>query len=97
MNRLSSQQADDMIRDVSSEEIKSVIFSIGDDKSPGPDGFTAAFFKHAWDTVGTEVVNAVREFFVTGKLLKEVNHTIIALIPKVSSPTRITDYRLISC
>lgn len=38
-----------------------------------------------------------RNFFVNGKLLKEVNHTIIALLPKVNSPTRITDFRPISC
>ncbi|PWA66686.1 reverse transcriptase domain, Reverse transcriptase zinc-binding domain protein [Artemisia annua] len=51
----------------------------------------------AWDIVGRDVVNAVREFFTSGKLLKEVNYTIIALIPKVSSPIRINDYQPISC
>nr|GFA57722.1 zinc knuckle CX2CX4HX4C [Tanacetum cinerariifolium] len=54
-----------------------------DDKSPGPDGYTATFFKEAWTIVGDEVANAIREFFTNGKLLKELNHTIIALIPKV--------------
>ncbi|GJY60082.1 sodium/hydrogen exchanger 6 [Tanacetum coccineum] len=32
-----------------------------------------------------------------GKPLKEVNHTLISLIPKVSTPSRINDYRPISC
>nr|GEX06109.1 hypothetical protein [Tanacetum cinerariifolium] len=59
------------------------LFSMGDDKSPGPDGYTATFFKEAWTIVGDEVANAIREFFTNGKLLKELNHTIIALIPKV--------------
>ncbi|GJT70898.1 putative RNA-directed DNA polymerase, eukaryota, reverse transcriptase zinc-binding domain protein [Tanacetum coccineum] len=49
------------------------------------------------DIVAIDVTNAVREFFINGKLLKEVTHTIIALIPKVASPYRINDYRLISC
>lgn len=40
---------------------------------------------------------AIREFFVTGKLLGELNSSIISLIPKVSSPTKVTDYRPISC
>ncbi|GJR90251.1 hypothetical protein Tco_0214262, partial [Tanacetum coccineum] len=67
------------------------------DKSPGLDGYTAAFFKEAWDIVGQDVINAVKEFFANGKIPKELNHTIIALIPKVHTPTRVNDYRLISC
>ncbi|GKF32427.1 putative reverse transcriptase domain, reverse transcriptase zinc-binding domain protein, partial [Tanacetum coccineum] len=73
------------------------MFSMSNDKSPGPDGFTAAFFKETWDIVASDVVKAVQEFFVNGNLLKELNHTIIALIPKVISPTRINDYHPISC
>ncbi|GKC26909.1 putative RNA-directed DNA polymerase [Tanacetum coccineum] len=72
-------------------------FSGRNDKSPGLDGFTAAFFKEAWDIMASDVINAVKEFFVNGTLRKELNHRIIALIPKVSSPTRISDYRPISC
>ncbi|XP_071742048.1 uncharacterized protein [Rutidosis leptorrhynchoides] len=36
-------------------------------------------------------------FFDNGKLLSEINHTIIALLPKVQSPCKVTDYRPISC
>ncbi|GJZ73239.1 hypothetical protein Tco_0637385 [Tanacetum coccineum] len=79
------------------QEVKEAIFSMGNDKSPGPDGYTAAFFKEAWDIVSSDVTKAVQEFFINGKLLKELNHTIIALIPKVASPSRINDYRPISC
>nr|GEX66682.1 hypothetical protein [Tanacetum cinerariifolium] len=64
---------------------------------PGPNGFTAAFFKDTWDIIGVDVIKAVKEFFTNGRLLKELNHTIIALIPKVNSPARVTDYRPISC
>ena len=34
----------DLLRDVSDEEIQSTLFSIGDDKALGPDGFTVKFF-----------------------------------------------------
>ncbi|GJU04466.1 hypothetical protein Tco_1120896 [Tanacetum coccineum] len=50
----------------------------------------------AWDIVGCDVINAVREFFASKKLLKKVNHMAIALILKVTSPARINDYRPIS-
>ncbi|GJV15630.1 putative RNA-directed DNA polymerase [Tanacetum coccineum] len=94
---IDEQVAADMVRGVSDREIKEAMFSIGDDKAPGPDGYSAAFFKEAWSIVGTEVIKAIREFFINGKLLKELNHTIIALIPKVKTPSKVNDYRPISC
>ncbi|GJS24837.1 hypothetical protein Tco_0453469 [Tanacetum coccineum] len=69
--------------DVTDIEVKNVLFSIGDDKAPGPNSFTAAFFRKAWDVVGGDITYAIRDFFSNGKLLKELNHNIIALIPKL--------------
>ncbi|GKC34214.1 hypothetical protein Tco_1046598, partial [Tanacetum coccineum] len=63
---------------VTNQEVKDAIFSMGNDKSPGPDGYTTAFFKEAWDVLANDVTRAVQEFFTNGKLLKELNHTIIA-------------------
>ncbi|GJU13393.1 protein LAZ1 [Tanacetum coccineum] len=34
-----------MVRPVTNDEIKRVMFDIGDDKAPGPDGYTSTFFK----------------------------------------------------
>ncbi|XP_071739552.1 uncharacterized protein [Rutidosis leptorrhynchoides] len=95
--KLSIEQASDMIRSVSSEEVKHAIFEMGNNKSPSPDGYTVEFFKSAWHIVGEEITEAVREFFDNGQLLKEINHTIIALVPKVQSPSKVTDYRPIVC
>ncbi|GJU16817.1 hypothetical protein Tco_1144783 [Tanacetum coccineum] len=94
--KLDENVALDMTRAVTTQEVKSVLFSMGNDKSPGPDGFTVAFFKESWDIVSNDFVAAVGEFFTNSKILKELNHTIIALIPKVKSPTRVNDYRPIS-
>ncbi|KAL0302796.1 UNVERIFIED_CONTAM: hypothetical protein Sangu_3077600 [Sesamum angustifolium] len=55
---------------------------LGDDKAPGPDGYSSGFFKAAWPVIGEEVVKAILEFFTTGRLLKQVNTTMLALIPK---------------
>ncbi|GKA23097.1 putative RNA-directed DNA polymerase, eukaryota, reverse transcriptase zinc-binding domain protein [Tanacetum coccineum] len=49
------------------------------------------------DVVGAEVCDAVRDFFLNGQILKEINHTFIALIPKIPTPLRLNDYRPISC
>lgn len=50
-----------------------------------------------WDIVGLEVSNAVLEFFHNGKLLKEINHTILTLLPKTETPQNATEYRPIAC
>ncbi|GKD48807.1 protein LAZ1, partial [Tanacetum coccineum] len=54
------------------------------------------FFKKSWDVVGSDICLAVQDFFSNGKLLKELNHIILALIPTVSTSAKVTDYRPIS-
>ncbi|GKC17181.1 aspartic peptidase [Tanacetum coccineum] len=96
-NKVSGTSYLDMVRQVSDEEIKNSMFDIGDDRAPGLDGFTSAFFQKGWDIVRPDVCKAIRDFFTNGRLLKEINHTFISLIPKVHTPFRVNDYRMISC
>ena len=81
----------------SDAEIKNALFSIHSNKAPGPDGFNAFFFKETWTITGQLVTQAVKEFFITGELLKESNATLIALIPKIPNPSRMGEFRPISC
>jgi len=46
--------------------------------------------------IQTDVCQAIRSFFLEEKLLKQVNHTLIALIPKVDNPTTTAQFRPIS-
>ncbi|GJW51998.1 hypothetical protein Tco_0093349 [Tanacetum coccineum] len=96
-DQLSSDAAIHMVRNVTDNEIRDAIFFIGDNKASGPDGYSTAFFKEVWDIIAVDVIKAINEFFTNGVLLKELNHTIIALILKVTTPMRINDYRPISC
>ena len=73
------------------------MFSIDDSKAPGPNGFSSRFFKAAWSIIGSDVSAAVVSFFNLGSLLREINCTIIALVPKVPNPGSMHDYRPISC
>ncbi|XP_010463260.1 PREDICTED: uncharacterized protein LOC104743929 [Camelina sativa] len=82
---------------VTPEEIRSVVFSLSKNKAPGPDGFCVEFLTSQWDTVGNSVVEAVLEFFNTGKMLKQWNATILTLVPKIPNAQRITQFRPIAC
>ncbi|KAK4382248.1 hypothetical protein Sango_2890200 [Sesamum angolense] len=87
----------ELVQSVTREEIKDAFFDIAEDKAPGPDGYSSGFYKAAWPVIGEEVVKAILEFFTTGRLLKQVNTTILALIPKVRVPSLVSDFRPISC
>nr|GEZ64386.1 hypothetical protein [Tanacetum cinerariifolium] len=82
---------------ISDEEIKNVMFSIYSNKAPGPDGFSSLFFKKAWSIVGKDVCIAVKYFFDNGKIPREINSTIISLVPKILTPNKVTDFRPIAC
>ncbi|XP_022019087.1 uncharacterized protein LOC110919116 [Helianthus annuus] len=95
--KLLPDDANHMVRSVTSGEVKLAMFSIGNDKAPSPNGYTAAFFKHAWQIIGQDISCAIIDFFSSGKLLRELNNTLIVLIPKKPTPSNVTDYRPIAC
>ena len=65
-------------------------------KSPGPDGINFGFIKDFWLDMKDDIMRFVSEFHRNGKLLKGINTTFIALIPKVDSPQKLNDFRPIS-
>ncbi|GJZ41493.1 RNA-directed DNA polymerase, eukaryota, reverse transcriptase zinc-binding domain protein [Tanacetum coccineum] len=95
--KLSKKEAMNMVNEVTDNEIKHAMFDIGDNKALGPDGYTSTFFKKAWKIVGDDVCLVVKEFFGSGKLLGELNATLVSLVPKISTPKKVSDYRPIAC
>ncbi|XP_021857550.2 uncharacterized protein [Spinacia oleracea] len=79
------------------DEVKNSLFSIPGVKAPGPDGFGSYFYKDAWHIVGDDVIIAILDMLQNGELLKEVNHTVITLIPKTKCPKDVSEFRPISC
>ncbi|XP_074298553.1 uncharacterized protein LOC141629451 [Silene latifolia] len=82
---------------VTNDEIKEALFHIPNHKAPGPDGYSSAFFKDAWSVVGEELCEVVKDFFIHGRLLKQLNHTLVTLVPKEELPQDVTQFRPISC
>ncbi|GJR94726.1 RNA-directed DNA polymerase, eukaryota, partial [Tanacetum coccineum] len=83
-------------KDVSRVEIRNAVWGCGENKSPGPDGFTFEFFKRYWDLIGTDFCGAVKSFFDCGTFPRGNNASFIALIPKVADAKFVTDFRPIS-
>ena len=61
--KLSSTQQHVLAQDVTREEMKHAMFSLKNNKAPGPDGSNAGFFKRMWHIVGEDVIKVVSSFF----------------------------------
>ncbi|XP_031248848.1 uncharacterized protein LOC116106632 [Pistacia vera] len=95
--RISPDMISPLTAPITDDQIRIALFSIPDDKASGSNGFISLFFKRAWDIIGKDFRDAVRHFFATNEMPRCVNATRIALVPKVESPSRMTDFRPISC
>lgn len=74
-----------------------VLFAMPNNKSLGPDGYPAEFFKTTWPIIADDFAVAVQSVFRFGFLPKGVNSTIVALIPKKLDSLEMKDYRPIAC
>ncbi|KAL2248389.1 UNVERIFIED_CONTAM: hypothetical protein Sindi_2691200 [Sesamum indicum] len=61
---LTEEEGDMLVSQVTRDEVKEAFFDIEEDKAPGPDGFSAGFYKAAWSIVGREVTKAILESFI---------------------------------
>lgn len=94
--RVSADMNTRLVRPFVVAEVEQALSQIQALKSPGPDGFFAGFFQNSWGIVGNDVSSAVLGVLNGGVFDKSINATKICLIPKVSSPSKVTDYRPIS-
>jgi hypothetical protein len=79
-----------LVAPYSREEVKKVMFNIGDLKATGPDGLHDVFYERFWHIIGEEL---------TYEVLLAVNNRkvpTIVLIPKVENLEFITQFRPIS-
>lgn len=78
------------------EEIRRALFSMGNYKSPGPDGITVIFYKTYWNTVGQTVIAEIQYFFAIGMINQGHNHMFIVLISKIQGTAKVEQFRLIA-
>ncbi|GJT13682.1 RNA-directed DNA polymerase, eukaryota [Tanacetum coccineum] len=95
-NRLTFEQVSDLEASVSDEEIRKAVWGCGENKSPGPDGFTFEFFRKFWTVVGPDFCIAVKWFFEHGFFATGCNSSFVTLIPKTLDPKLVSEFRPIS-
>lgn len=93
---ISSSMNSSLIHPVTDAEIEQAVFQLGALKAPGPDGYAGFFYQTYWDTVKSSTTLAIKSFFESGFILKELNTTNLVLIPKTPTPETLTQFRPIS-
>jgi hypothetical protein len=78
------------------EEVRVALFQMHSLKSPSRDGYSAGFYQKSWAVVGKEVTRAALSVLNGGSIEAGLNATNIGLIPKVTNPTSVTEFRPIS-
>lgn len=81
----------------SGEEIWNTVKNMPNGKAPGMNGLTSELITHHWSSIKNDVTTAVLHFFNTKRMLRSLNLTTLALIPKKRTSERLADYRPISC
>ncbi|MCH80340.1 cysteine-rich receptor-like protein kinase [Trifolium medium] len=93
---ISVEEAIELEKPFSEEEVKAAVWECDSFKSPGPDGVSFGFIKDFWEVLKGGFMRFLLEFYSHGKLVKGSNCTFIALVPKVFNPQRVAEFRPIS-
>ena len=80
----------------SEEEIHNVVWQLNKEKAPRPDGSTITLYQVCWETIKDDLLKVFLEFHNNGIINQSINSTFIALVPKNSQTSRISNYRLIN-
>jgi len=67
---------------VTEKEVFEVIKEMKNGKAPGPNGFNVDFFKACWEIVKKDILEVVEDSRRSKTILRALNTTFIALIPK---------------
>jgi len=80
--QLNTEERDSLEHDFTCEELKEVVSSFSDNKTPGEDGFIKEFYESFYDLIWRDLLNSYDAAFQNGSLSISQKRGIITLIPK---------------
>jgi hypothetical protein len=95
--RVDDDFGNQLIRDITIEEIKKTLDSCSKKKSPGPDGLTYEFYSRNFDTIKEDLVALFNKFLENPNTIpKDFSKGANVLIPKKCNANEINNFRPIS-
>ncbi|XP_026378418.1 uncharacterized protein LOC113272837 [Papaver somniferum] len=92
---ISVEESNHMDHLPSIEEIHEVVFNLGADSAPGPDGFTGFFYRHCWEIIREDLVSASIFCWFNKFVLHGVNSSLLLLFPKERAANTLRNFRSI--
>ncbi|KAJ9543548.1 hypothetical protein OSB04_023255 [Centaurea solstitialis] len=94
--KLREDEAADLEKPFSEEEVLEAIKGCGNNKAPGPDGTSIKFVRKFWDVIKGDFLEAIGYFWENKEISEGCNASFVTLIPKVANPIGLNEYRPIS-
>ena len=95
--RVSDEMNNALLAPYTVDDVRKALFDIGDLKAPGPDGLHAIFYKIFQPMLGDDLVQEVPQAVNTCTIPEGCNVIAIVMIPKINSPDKVTQFRLMLC
>lgn len=96
LNKITALDNQTLCSLASLDELREVIHRLSIDRALGMDGYNGGFYRATWPIISSDLLHAINNILRSGKLLNQINHTNLCLVPKIEVPTTVNDFRPIA-
>ena len=95
--KLTEKASSWLIREVTNTETVMALKLMSPTRLQVPMVFMLLFFQQNWNLLKRNIIEALIYFFRKGKLLREINHSFLTLVPKCLNASSLSDFWHIAC